>query len=338
MTQLDQLSNADRKEYFELASDELNMPLDIVEKDYWVVWTLEQLFSIPEINQHLTFKGGTSLSKIYHVIERFSEDIDVSIEKDFFGFNQDNDPESASSKNKQRAVLENLSAACSRYVQNDLAILLKNTISEKLSTAGKWRLDIDALDPDGQTLLFQYPGSTNKEKYIRPIVKIEMGARAEHWPVSQQLIQSYAKQALSDRVTEHEILIKVLEAKRTFWEKATILHQYSHLPQDKKIPARISRHYYDFFCLLNSSIKEDALQDSDLLNRVATHKGIYFSSGWANYGSAKQGSLKLLPQPIHIDRLEKDYGEMKEMFFGKIPDWSDILALIGKFELEFNNP
>jgi hypothetical protein len=336
MTQLDQLSNSERTLIFEVASDELNMPFEIVEKDFWVVWTLEMLFSILEINDHLTFKGGTSLSKIYNVIQRFSEDIDVSIEKDFFGFDQGNDPESAHSKNKRRAALDNLSASCSSYIQNDLLRILRDAISAKLNNSDEWRLEIDAHDPDGQTLLFEYPGGTDKEKYIRPIVKIEMGARAEHWPVSKHRIQSYAKVALNDKVTEQEIMVKVLDAKRTFWEKATILHQYAHLPQDKKLPVRISRHYYDFFCLLNSSIKSEALQELELLDRVATHKSIYFSSAWASYGTAKKGTLKLLPQTIHLDALERDYGLMKDMFYGDIPYWNDILNLIGKFELEFN--
>jgi hypothetical protein len=103
-----------------------------------------------------------------------------------------------------------------------------------------------------------------------------------------------------------------------------------------KLPVRISRHYYDFFCLLNSSIKSEALQELELLDRVATHKSIYFSSAWASYGTAKKGTLKLLPQTIHLDALERDYGLMKDMFYGDIPYWNDILNLIGKFELEFN--
>src|SRR3990167_7277699 len=274
MKQLDQLSLSERTIFFEMASHQLNMPFEIIEKDFWVVWTLERLFSISEIKNHITFKGGTSLSKIYNVIQRFSEDIDVSIEKEFFGFTHDNDPEAAQSKNKQRAALVNLSASCSSYIQNDLLRVLREVISAKLNNTEEWRLEVDAHDPDGQTLLFEYPGSTLKSKYIRPIVKIEMGARAEHWPASKHRIQSYAKIALIDKVTEPETLVKVLEAKRTFWEKATILHQYAHLPPDKKLPSRISRHFYDFFCLLNSDIKASAIAEHILLDKVAAHKSI----------------------------------------------------------------
>jgi len=270
------------------------------------------------------------------VIQRFSEDIDISIEKEFFGFDKNNDPEKAISKNKQRLALDNLANACSHYVQNELISTLKTAISEKLETSDGWNLYIDESDPDGQTLQFAYPSSTEKNGYIKPSVKIELGARSEHWPISNHTIQSYVKVALREKVTEPEVLVKVLDAKRTFWEKATILHQYAHLPQNKKLPLRISRHYYDFYCLLNSDIKLAAIEDSTLLDRVATHKSIYFASGWASYDTAKKGSLQLLP-PLHLhDELEKDFYLMKDMFFGSIPQWSNILKNIRDFESFFN--
>ena len=144
------------------------------------------------------------------------------------------------------------------------------------------------------------------------------------------------KSILKEKVDEPEIWVKVLDAKRTFWEKATILHQYAHLPHDKKLPPRISRHYYDFFCLLNSNIKVGAIEDCALLDRVAHHKSIYFTSAWANYSEAQRGSLKLSPPPHLHDSLEKDYRLMKDMFFGRIPEWPAILKVINQFEIEFN--
>lgn len=249
MTELHLLTVTERGEFFEAAAEELGIPFEIIEKDFWVVWTLERLFSLTDLKDHLTFKGGTSLSKVYSVIERFSEDIDLSIEKEFFGYGNDNNPENAASKKKQRAALDSLSVACSQYIHNQLILTLGIAISEKLQISEGWHLEIDTDDSDGQTLQFKYPSTTDNNGYIRPSVKIELGARSEHWPVSKHIIQSYTKDALKEKVTEPEVWVKVLDAKRTFWEKATILHQYAHLPQEKKLPARISRHYYDFFCL-----------------------------------------------------------------------------------------
>jgi predicted nucleotidyltransferase component of viral defense system len=121
------LPKEEREIYFRTAADTIKIPFNIVEKDYWVVWILARLFALNDLKSYLTFKGGTSLSKIYKIIDRFSEDIDLSIEKHFFGFDENNDPEKASSKNKQRAAIENLSKTCSEYVQNQMLIDLKKS-------------------------------------------------------------------------------------------------------------------------------------------------------------------------------------------------------------------
>ncbi len=106
MTELHLLSITEREPFFDAAAEDSRLPFEIIEKDYWVVWTLERLFSLSDLKDHLTFKGGTSLSKVYGIIQRFSEDIDLSIEKQFFGFDKDNDPEKAVSKKKQRSALD----------------------------------------------------------------------------------------------------------------------------------------------------------------------------------------------------------------------------------------
>jgi hypothetical protein len=164
-----------------------------------------------------------------------------------------------------------------------------------------------------------------------------MGARSEHWPVSEHQIESLAKKALNNKIFESQKSIRVLNAERTFWEKATLLHQYAHLPKDKPLPPRISRHLYDFYQLLNSPIKNKALSDIALLDRVAEHKKIYFASAWANYESAKRGTLKLSPNERVLGDLKRDYDLMSSMFYGATrPDWDLILRTIANFEKEFN--
>ncbi len=195
----------------------------------------------------------------------------------------------------------------------------------------------DAKDP--QALIFEYPNITPRGDYIHQAVKIEMGARSEHWPVSDHKIQSFVKKTLAERVTETEFEIRVLNAERTFWEKATPLHQYAHLPDGKPLPPSLSRHLYDFFKLLNSPIKEKALSDLGLLNRVSDHKNIYFASAWANDDTARKGTLKLSPLGHVLSELERDYELMADMFYGEIgrPDWELILETIKAFEVEFNS-
>lgn len=333
MKELCLVSDEERKNFFEVAAYESQKPFEVIEKDYWVVWTLARLFDLPDLKSHLTFKGGTSLSKIYGLIDRFSEDVDVSIERKILGFDENNKPENLSSKSKQKSVLEELSQACSKFIQEKMLPNLKNAITLKLETNKGWQLICDPDDP--QTLLFYYQ-SISQNEYIRPFVKIEMGARAEHWPANEHSIESYAKSTLQEKIYEPKVFIRVLAAERTFWEKATILHQYAHLPENKLLPPRLSRHFYDFFKLLNSEIKIKAIQTIELLEHVANHKQIYFASGWANYESARKGSLKLIPADRIIEGLEKDYKLMEPMFFSKIPDWKLVLKTIQEFEAEFN--
>lgn len=199
MNEIHLLHNDERELFFRSAAEIKKIPFEIIEKDYWVVWILERLFSIEELKSHLTFKGGTSLSKIYGLIDRFSEDIDLSIEKEFLGFGQVNDPEKAPSKKKQTAALNQLSLACSNFVKDKILNDLKKAIAAKIDTERGWQVLVDSEDPDGQTLLFEYPSKTSKFSYIRPFVKIEIGARSEHWPVSEHRIQSYVKEALKEK-------------------------------------------------------------------------------------------------------------------------------------------
>ncbi|MGE3263210.1 MAG: nucleotidyl transferase AbiEii/AbiGii toxin family protein [Bacteriovoracia bacterium] len=337
MSEIYLLPSEERQLFFDTAVVESGISLAILEKDFWVVWTLERLFELAELQEHLTFKGGTSLSKVYGLIHRFSEDIDLSIEKEFFGFDGESDPEKAASKKKQKAAIDSLGKLCSEYVQGKMLASLRQGIAAKLGATEGWSLTVDTKDPDGQTLLFDYPTLTAKGGYIEPSVKIEMGARSEHWPVSEHKIHSYLKDTLKEKVTEEKVTVRVLNAERTFWEKATILHQYAHFPEGKAAPRRISRHFYDFCCLLGSDIKAKALNDISLLERVATHKSVYFPSGWANYGTARKGSLKLSPPDKILTALENDYELMASMFFRERPDWTLILKTIGEFEVIFNS-
>lgn len=336
MSELHLLSLKERELFLREASADLNISFSIIEKDFWVVWTLGRLFSIEDLKSHLTFKGGTSLSKVYGLIERFSEDIDISIEKDFLGFGiPEKDPDQAQSNKKQRAALENLTKVCAEYVQTEIATALRKSIAESLGTSIGWNLIPDDKDP--QALIFEYPNITPRGDYIHQAVKIEMGARSEHWPVSEHLIESLVKKSLKEKITESQISIRVLNAERTFWEKATLLHQYSHLPNDKPLPLRISRHLYDFYQLLNSPVKIKALSEIALLDRVAEHKKIYFPSAWASYSTARKGTLRLSPANRVLAELEKDYELMSSMFYGnQRPKWEDILKTIADFENEFN--
>jgi hypothetical protein len=139
-----------------------------------------------------------------------------------------------------------------------------------------------------------------------------------------------------DKINEAEVVVRVLNAERTFWEKATILHSIAHYPVGKTTPVRMSRHYYDFFKMLETPLKEEASKTLDLLNRVAIHKSIFFRAGWAKYNEAKPGSLRLIPSKERIKDLTEDFQQMKEMFFENPGTFEHIIDELASFEKIFN--
>lgn len=327
--------------FYTAAAQAVGLPDHIIEKDYWVTWLLDILFTMEDIKDQLTFKGGTSLSKVYNQIRRFSEDVDLSIEKAYFGFSGDRNPIEAKSKKKAKRLIVELNEKCEEFVQTVLKNKLELAIEEEFSSSEwtyemgvDWRVEIDSHDGDGQTLLFFYPTSLTKENsYVLPSVKIEMGARADHWPVEMHEVSSYLAQGVPQGLTNSSTKVRVLSVERTFWEKATILHMYGNYPDDKMIPIRQSRHYYDFYCLLSTEAKNKAMDRIDLLEKVAQHKEVYFRSGWADYDSAKgEKTLKLIPSERVLREMESDYISMKEMFFDEPPLWDEIIEEISVFE------
>ena len=153
-----------------------------------------------------------------------------------------------------------------------------------------------------QTLLFAYPRTSQSgNDYIPPRVKIELGARSDHWPAHDHSLHSYLAEHVPDSIKDPKTNVKVLDASRTFWEKATILHSLAHFPEGKAVQSRQSRHHDDLYRLIHSKHKDEALADLGLLERVANHKKVYFAAGWAKYEEAKPGSLKLIPHEKLLD-------------------------------------
>jgi hypothetical protein len=130
--------------------------------------------------------------------------------------------------------------------------------------------------------------------------------------------------------------LKVLSVERTFWEKATILHAEFHRPPEKAMPDRFSRHYCDFYELIQKGVAKKAETQPELLARVAQHKGLFFKSSWARYGEAARGTLRIVPPEQRLTALRDDYRKMQEMFFGTPPDFNAMINSLRKWESDFN--
>ena len=130
--------------------------------------------------------------------------------------------------------------------------------------------------------------------------------------------------------------IRTVLPERTFWEKITILHHEANRPETSIMPARYARHYYDVYCIGHSEYKEKAFEQPELLERVVRFKMKFYPRGWAHYENAKPGSLKLVPPAYRIDALRKDYSSMRQMFFGKAPEFDELIKYIESLEAEIN--
>jgi hypothetical protein len=333
------LSGDERRLYFVQTAERMRLSPQIIEKDFWVCWALRELFALPDIGSMLIFKGGTSLSKAYRLIERFSEDVDVSMDRAGLGFGDEaSNPEAVISGKERRRRIDRLREACERKIVDELRPTMIKTIEAALGDAQGWSLTVDEDDPDRQTLLYAYPSSLPEPTgaYIRPAVKIEMGARSDHWPSDQIRIAPYVAEQFPVAFATTDFVVKVLVAERTFWEKATLLHAEYHRPPDKEVPLRLSRHYYDTARLILSGIGEKAADHPELLQRVVQHKKVFFPSGWAHYDEAMRGSLQVTPHPGRIRQLEEDYDKMREMFFTERPVFAEVLRILEEWETHFN--
>lgn len=322
------LTPHERLEVLDAVARQLGVAPSILEKDYWVCRTLGALFALPELGGHLVFKGGTSLSKVYRLIERFSEDVDVSVHREFLGFGPSADPEAATGK-EQRRRLAALQAACAQCVGTRLQPALDAAMREQIGTNNGWSISLAQEDP--QTLLFFYPqaGVANLA-YIQPSVRIEFGARSDHWPAERREIRSFIGEALVQPMGQ--ATVQALTAERTFWEKATLLHAEAHRELTKPMPARYARHYHDLARIAQSPVADRALADVALRRRVVAHKRVYFPSAWAHYELALPATFRLLPPPSRVAELNQDHQSMRQMFFSPPPEMADVLNTLARLE------
>lgn len=325
-----------RRQLCEAAGDALGLDTQSVEKDFWVCWVLRELFVLPKSGPHLTFKGGTSLSKGWKLIERFSEDIDAVIDREFLGFGGEQAPECAPSNKKRNERIEALMGACQNYIREVMSPELTQRFEKRLPTGLKWRIADDPADNDGQTLLFEYPSAFLSGTYLQPMVKIELGARSDTEPSGTPEILPYLAEALPDELGPSTFKVRAVAPERTFWEKAMLLHEETF--RDSVGPkARLARHYYDLWCLIRAGISEKAVADQGLFERVAAHRAVYFRKNKEAQDSLRPGSLRLVPAENQRTAWKQDYNAMREaMFFGKTPEFDEIISVVGDFERRFN--
>ncbi len=292
-------------------------------------WVLKHLFSEPDLKDHLVFKGGTSLSKVYGLIHRFSEDIDLILYWTLLGYGQGKvDPYTDQpSKNRQSNFNKRLNQKAVTYIEGTLL----SQFRKGFESCPGLVTEIDQDDP--QTVNVTYPASFENE-YVRPVVRLEIGPLASMVPSQPHTIQAYAANEFPDLFEDAACPVVAIDARRTFWEKATILHQEAH--RASQVPSRHSRHYYDLHQLCRSDVRAEALADLGLLGEVVAFKQKFYLSSWANYEEARPGTFRLIPSEDNERHLRQDYAQMRDMIFDEVPSFDSILISLRELENDIN--
>ncbi|OIO78238.1 MAG: nucleotidyl transferase AbiEii/AbiGii toxin family protein [Hydrogenophilales bacterium CG03_land_8_20_14_0_80_62_28] len=325
MESVARFSPAERRELFAETAARKGMTPAVVEKDFWVCWTLGRLFAHPDLSRLLMFKGGTSLSKVFHLIERFSEDIDLIL--DWRVVVGEDDPLADRSATKQETLNKTIDTKAVDYIGGELLALVSQAVDPIC------RCDLAA--DDLHALNVQYPAAFS-DAYLRPEVRLEIGPLAAWMPYGHYRIQPYAAEAFPQLFKQADCAVQAIRAERTFWEKATILHHEAHRPEDSPQPLRYSRHYYDLAMMAASPVKDAALADLALLEDVVAFKQRFYRRDWAHYDLATPGTFRLLPAGHVLAVVEKDYVQMRNMIFGRYPGFDEIMEVLRTLEGEIN--
>lgn len=326
------LSLKEQAEILQTMSTRLSRTPAVLEKDVWVCWALKHLFEMPG-RQQMAFKGGTSLSKVYGAIDRFSEDIDITL--DYRGFAGTADPfEAGISKTKQKRIGEELIRLVGVQVTGPIATYLSMQLKAEFPQEGY----AVVAGEDLETLRIHYVSAVeDRDDYVLASILLEFGGRNITEPNETRIVRPDIAVHLEETGLEFpQGSVDVLSAQRTFWEKATLIH--TECQRFKEDPARLSRHWYDLYQLADSEIGTKAVADRALLADVIKYKKVFYNSGFANYDACLESNFMLVPEGKIQEALNIDYQKMKDagMFWGGAPDFEKIIGRLADLQSQLN--
>ncbi len=330
-----QLSSEERNLYCRQASERMSVPLPaaVIEKDFWVCWTLNLLNEIPELKGNITFKGGTSLSKAWGLIERFSEDIDIAINRKVFGQEPPYGAEHAESNRQRKMRLEELEEKSAAFIRDFLIPKLQDKIAEHIQE----KFTLKPIQKGNEVNIeFEYPGTLKNELGgLLPVVLIELVSRADEIPNEERIITPIIHEVFVDILGEGSFSISTLAPERTFLEKLLFIHET--LEGFNKGSEKKSRHYYDLYKLYQSGVFEKIKSNRELLNTVVQHRQTFFRYNTMDYSDILSKGVKVtLPQESWAD-WRGDYSRSAVMIYSKIPSFEELMTFADQLEKEFND-
>lgn len=317
------LSEETRRNIFNETAAQIGLPrASAVEKDWWVVRTLEVLF-ITEIKDHVVFKGGTSLSKGWGVIDRLSEDIDLALDRRFFGIEK-SDVEMTSSQ------VTKLREKSNRYIREKLVSDLQVVFNQQGLDVTLNILEFDNLVKDPVSIEVFYPTVTESDPYLPPRVLIEIGSRSLIEPFTPRPIHSFVGEVFPEQsFTDQPVIIPTVNPERTFLEKIFLLHELFQKEYVAERHSRKSRHYYDLQRLMHTEFASKAWSNSNLYKTIVSHRKYLNKEREINYERHLPEFISIIPSSEILRIWERDYNEMREsMFYGESLSFADLIREI----------
>lgn len=321
------LSKEDRTDVLDRVSTELNIrQREVIEKDWWVTAVLRTMYSLPYA-QHLSFKGGTSLSKCWHLVDRFSEDIDITIDREYPGFSGTLSKTQISDKLRR--------ATCSfvrETMQHDIAEQLhKNGIAKNKFQVNVDITHITTTDPEtininyDSVLTFSIDGGNGL--YVLPKVKVEVSGRSMNEPVNEVPLESMIDQVYPKApFAEPKFNVRAVLPERTFLEKLFLLHEEFAKPKDLIRVERMSRHIYDIGQMLKTPIVEKAIHNEQLYRQVVEHRRKFIGLRGFDYDTLYPDSLNIVPPETIIEQWKADYENMRlHMIYGESVSFEELI-------------
>lgn len=322
-----QLSPDERASILQTAAGKLGRRAEHLEKDVWICWVLQALFTMPG-RLPMAFKGGTSLSKVYGAIRRFSEDVDVTV--DYKSLDQSIDPfDAKTSRSAKEKFTELLRAKLADHTKYVIRPHFENLVAQLAEKPPK----PITISDDGEKVFISYPSRFGSDESVF----LEFGGRNVIVPGEEHTLKPYIATEIPD-LQFPEATVRVLSASRTFWEKATLIHVACNRSDPKLDADRQSRHWHDLAVLADHKIGEASLADRALLEDVVKHKSVFFRASYARYDACLSGGLRLIPRTTLLQSLSADYEKMiaDGMFEGEPPSFGSIIARLKEIEKQIN--
>lgn len=326
------LPTSAQQRFIRVLSHNSGLDPQIIEKDWWVTAVLRTVFSLP-YSESLSFKGGTSLSKCWKLIERFSEDVDIAVNREYLGFSGDLSKTQISDKLRR--------AACS-FVREQLQFDVKDRLLEQGVPPDYFTVAVNVTPittTDPERIEIQYKSNFNNNPYIKSQVIIEVSGRSMSEPLRPVELRSILEDNFpGSPFVEPPVMVNAVIPERTFLEKVCLLHEeFSHNPEQIRVD-RMSRHLYDIIKIADTDIANRALSNRDLWNSIVEHRHKFIGLKGFDYNTLTPDKIRIVPPDTVINQWRKDYDAMREiMIYGDSPEFDDLIDRIRALNVRINN-